>query len=105
MTTLYLIVALTLAGVGVYIARRHPLWATPIMVGAAILTVLYIVWDHDQSQPHSVVPSAPSTTSAPAELPQVGPNGQIPGAGGTPPPPATTAWPPNSVPPSSVPGK
>lgn len=71
MTTLYLIVALVLGGLGVYITRRDPKWGTPLLVGAAIVTVLYLVWDHDQSRTSTDVPPAsavaPGQVSPPAQ--------------------------------------
>ncbi|MGW2749118.1 hypothetical protein [Streptomyces sp. NPDC001450] len=105
MTTLFLIVALTLAGVGVYITKRDPKWGTPILVGVGILTALYILWDHDQSRSQTVVPPAPSVTSSSVPSPgltQVEPGGQI--HDGAPSSSATPSWSPTAVP-SPLPGK
>ena len=60
MTTLFLIVAITLGGLGVYLTYRDPKLGTPLLVGAAIVTVLYLVWDHDQSRTSTDVPPASS---------------------------------------------
>lgn len=47
--TLPLIVALTLGGVGVYVAYRNPKLGVALMVGLAIITTLYIIWEKDPS--------------------------------------------------------
>lgn len=83
MTTLFIIVALALAGVGVYITRCDPKWGTPILVGIAIITVLYLLWDHDPSRSQTVDPPTSSTTPAHTD-----PGGQnaTPIVGSSPPP-------------------
>jgi hypothetical protein len=83
MTTLFLIVALVLGGLGVYITRRDPKWGTPLLVGAAIVTVLYLIWDHDESRASTGV-----TPTSPAVSGQISPSAQsgIPVTGSAPPP-------------------
>ncbi|MEU6067705.1 hypothetical protein ABZ864_25405 [Streptomyces sp. NPDC047082] len=78
MTTLFIIVALALAGVGTYITRRDPKWGTPILVGIAIITVLYLVWDHDPSRSQTVDPPPTSTAGPPCpRRPDCGTDGRI----------------------------
>ncbi len=70
--TLPLIVALALAGVGVYIAYRNPRMGAAILVGLGIVTVLYLVWDKDPSVFQTGVP--PVSSTAPTQpLPPGGP--------------------------------
>jgi hypothetical protein len=59
--TLPLIVALALAGIGVYIAYRNPRLGAAILVGLGILTALYMVWEKDPSVFQTSVPSMSST--------------------------------------------
>lgn len=94
MTTLFLIVALSLAGVGVYITRRDPKWGTPILVGIAIVTVLYLIWDHDQSRTQTNDPPATVTPTGQAGVPASGP--QQPGTGDSDSPLSPTAMPASS---------
>lgn len=59
--TLLLIVALALAGAGVYCAYRNPRLGAAMLVGLGIVTVLYLVWEKDPSVFPANVPPAPST--------------------------------------------
>lgn len=45
--SLLLIFALVLAGVGVYMSYRDPKLGAAILVGLAIITVLYLIWEKD----------------------------------------------------------
>jgi hypothetical protein len=73
MTSLFLIVALVLGGLGVYVTYRDPKWGTPILVGVAIITVLYIVWDHDPSGTSTdVQPTSPAVPGQPSPSTQGG---------------------------------
>ncbi|MFC8198316.1 hypothetical protein ACFUTV_23405 [Streptomyces sp. NPDC057298] len=47
--TLFGIVAITLAGLGVYIAYKNPKLGAAILVGTAILTVLWLITEKDPS--------------------------------------------------------
>lgn len=73
--TLLLIVALALAGVGVYVAYRNPRLGAAILVGLGILTALYLLWDKDPSVfPHNVPPASPAVappapTTTPTGIP------------------------------------
>lgn len=66
--TLLLVVALALAGGGVYIAYRNPRMGAAILVGLGILTALYLVWEKDPSVLQTGVPSV----TAPAATPPAG---------------------------------
>lgn len=70
--TLLLIVALALAGAGVYIAYRNPRLGAAILVGLGILTALYLVWEKDPSVFQTSVPPVPTPAEAPpAGQPQI----------------------------------
>ncbi|EMF52387.1 MULTISPECIES: hypothetical protein [Streptomyces] len=77
--TLALVVALALAGVGVFIAYRDPKLGGALGVGVAILGVLYVVWAMDPSVFPRDTP-APSTTWTPNQGPQDSPAGGPPTA-------------------------
>ncbi|MFJ6076392.1 hypothetical protein ACIQFU_37175 [Streptomyces sp. NPDC093065] len=66
MILLPFIVALALAGVGVYAAYRNPALGTAILVGVGILGVLYVVLVTD---PTTFPADAPPSFTAPAERP------------------------------------
>lgn len=65
--SLFLIVALALGGVGVYIAYRDPKLGAAILVGLAIVTALYLIWQNDPSLTQTVVP--PTSSSVPVQAP------------------------------------
>lgn len=63
--TLFVVVALALAGVGVYCAYKDPKLGAALLVGIAILTVLWLVVERDTpssfpSATEPVPPRAPS---------------------------------------------
>jgi uncharacterized membrane protein YfcA len=73
---LALIVALALGSVGAFIAYRDPKLGAAILVGLAIITVLYLIWEKDptvfetdtppsSTVPTQVVPSGPGVASPP----------------------------------------
>ncbi|MEQ6028201.1 hypothetical protein SOM70_37245 [Streptomyces salinarius] len=66
MILLPFIVALALAGVGVYAAYRNPPLGTAILVGVGILGVFYVVLVTD---PTMFPAEAPPSSTAPAERP------------------------------------
>jgi hypothetical protein len=60
------IVALALAGAGVYVAYRNPALGTAILVGVGIMGLLYVVLATDPT----VFPAeTPPSSTAPAQLP------------------------------------
>lgn len=66
MTLLPFVVALAIAGVGVYAAYRNPALGAAILVGVGILGVLYVVLATDPT----VFPAeTPPSSTAPAQLP------------------------------------
>lgn len=73
-----LIVALALEGVGVFIAYRDPKLGASILVGLAIITVLYLIWEKD---PTVFETDNPPSSTVPTQV--------VPGPGGavSPPPP------------------
>jgi hypothetical protein len=74
MTPLPLTVALALAGAGVYAAYRNPNLGAALLVGIAILTALYVVWEHPRSsrRTHRAHPRGTGTPTGRAD-PPVGP--------------------------------
>jgi hypothetical protein len=66
MTTLPLIVALALAGAGVCAAYRNPNLGAALLVGVAILTALYVVWEKDLSVFQTNAPGSSPVAPAPA---------------------------------------
>jgi hypothetical protein len=66
-TTMPLIVALALGGVGVYVAYRDPKLGAAILVGLGIMTMLYLIWDKDPSVFQTGGPSVSSTV--PGQVP------------------------------------
>ncbi|GGN45853.1 hypothetical protein [Streptomyces fuscichromogenes] len=63
--TLVLVVALALAGGGVYIAYRNPRMGAAILVGLGILTALYLVCEKDPSVLQTSVPPVPAPAATP----------------------------------------
>ncbi|MFI1245027.1 hypothetical protein [Enterococcus casseliflavus] len=69
--TVFGIVALSLAGLGIYLAYKNPKLGAAIVVGTAIVTALWLITDQDSSSadPHQPVPSTTSPVP-PADPPQ-----------------------------------
>jgi hypothetical protein len=84
--TLALVVALSLGGLGVYIAYQNPKLGAALLVGLAVVTTLYLVLEKDPSvfETDSPVPSAP--VQGPSGT---GSFGQMPSAPAISPPSAT----------------
>lgn len=81
--SLFAIVALALAGVGVYITYKNPKLGGAILVGIAIITLLWLIGDPSETQsqpgpgPSSSAPSAEpaqSPAAASAAAPQPNPS-------------------------------
>ncbi|WP_146232377.1 hypothetical protein [Streptomyces sp. NWU49] len=85
-----LIVALALAGVGVYAAYRDPKLGTALLVGFAIITVLYVIWEKD---PTVFETDSPPSSTVPTQV--VSPNPEV-----APPSPPADVSPAASLPPS-----
>ncbi|MEU6495741.1 hypothetical protein [Streptomyces sp. NPDC046984] len=68
--TLLLIVALALAGVGVYLAYQNPKLGAAMVVGLGILTALYLIWSKDPTVFPTSVP--PTYSTSPAQTPPAG---------------------------------
>ncbi|MFJ4805990.1 hypothetical protein [Streptomyces murinus] len=60
--TLFVVVALTLAGLGVYCAYKDPKLGAALLVGIAILTVLWLVVERDTP---TSSPTPESSSSSP----------------------------------------
>ena len=74
--TLFVVVALTLAGLGVYGAYKDPKLGAALLVGIAILTVLWLVVERDAPS-SSPTPegssSSPRAVSSQEAVPSAGP--------------------------------
>jgi hypothetical protein len=72
--SLFAIVALSLAGVGVYIAYNNPKLGAAILVGVAIITLLWLIGNPSevQSQPGPGA-SSPTSPAEPAQSPTSAP--------------------------------
>lgn len=70
--TLPLIVALVLGGLGVYVAYKNPKLGAALLVGLAIITVLYLIWEKDPTVFETGNPSSatvPSVVTSTASWP------------------------------------
>ncbi|MEV5787570.1 hypothetical protein AB0M86_45135 [Streptomyces sp. NPDC051639] len=81
--TLFAIVALSLAGLAVYVAYKNPKLGAALLVGAGILGVIYLLGQHAddpqtpvQAPPPAVSSSAPAVAGGEAPRPSVSPSVQ-----------------------------
>ncbi|MFF1604821.1 hypothetical protein ACFVYV_46880 [Streptomyces mirabilis] len=77
--SLFAIVALSLAGLGVYCAYKNPKLGAAILVGTAILTAFYLVVEKDQTSSPFQAPPPATSSSAPGADPSQGlsPEGSV----------------------------